>query len=79
MLEASTVQKIWSLIEETSTHILLNQSDLELTQDLIKRLKNEQILNLEEYECAADYIHSKMILIRDLADSRELVVLSSFN
>ncbi len=75
MLQASTLQKLWSLIERTSTQTLLNKTDKELTFYLLTQLENKQILNLQDYESVLNYIYSKITLIRDLADSRELVTL----
>ncbi|MDJ0716712.1 MAG: hypothetical protein QNJ54_21265 [Prochloraceae cyanobacterium] len=75
MLNSSTLQKIWSLIEITSTQTILGKSDRELVLYLLRQLENKHDLNLQEYDSATDYIYSKMTLIRDLADSRELVAL----
>ncbi|MDJ0719819.1 MAG: hypothetical protein QNJ54_37285 [Prochloraceae cyanobacterium] len=75
MLHASTLHKLWSLIEKTSTQTLLNKTDKELALYLLTQLENKQILNLQDYESVLNYIYSKITLIRDLADSRELVTL----
>ena len=73
MLNSSTLQTIWSLIETTSTRTILGKSDRELAQYLLTELEIKQPLNLQEHDSVIGYIYSKMTLIRDLADSRELV------
>ncbi len=73
ILNSSTLQKIWSLVEITSTQTLLGKSDRELVLYLLRQLENKHSLNLQEYDSATNYIYSKITLIRDLADSRELV------
>ena len=62
MLQASTLQKLWSLIERTSTQTLLNKTDKELTFYLLTQLENKQILNLQDYESVLNYIYSKITL-----------------
>ncbi|MGH2416250.1 MAG: hypothetical protein ACRDEA_21680 [Microcystaceae cyanobacterium] len=69
-MDSSMLRYIWSVIEETQTSTLLNFSDAELVQQLIRLLKNRKLLNDEEINIVSAYIGSRVPLIRDLAFAR---------
>ena len=69
MLNSSTLQTIWSLIETTSTRTILGKSDRELAQYLLTELEIKQPLNLQEYDSVIGYIYSKMTL-RNLPENK---------
>ncbi|NMG07463.1 hypothetical protein [Brasilonema sp. UFV-L1] len=69
-MNSSMLRYIWSVIEETQTSTLLNFSDAELVQQLIRLLKNRKRLNDEEISIMSAYIGSRVPLIRDLAFAR---------
>ena len=66
----SNLRNFWYLVEKTNSSSLLNLSDMDLVNHLLRQLENQQLLNLEENDITSDYIYSKITLIRDLADSR---------
>ena len=69
-MEISTLRQFWSLIEETHTNLLLQLSDADLSELLLKQLENRLLLSLEENSILTNYIHDRIALIRDLASAR---------
>ncbi|KAF3884703.1 MULTISPECIES: hypothetical protein [Nostocales] len=69
-MKSSTLRHLWSVIEETQTSILLNFSDTELIQQLLKQLQNQKLMNGEELTTINTYLSSKVPLIRDIALAR---------
>jgi hypothetical protein len=69
-MDSSTLRHIWSVIEETQTSTLLNFSDMELVQQLIRLLENRKLLNDEEISIMSAYICSTVPVVRDLAKAR---------
>lgn len=65
------LRQIWSLIETTQSHILLKLDDASLVQWLLKQLKNEGSFNNNEADILREYLHSKVTLIRDMAQQRQ--------
>ncbi|MDJ0714151.1 MAG: hypothetical protein QNJ54_08010 [Prochloraceae cyanobacterium] len=65
-----TLRQLWSLIEDTQTITLLDLSDIDLVVYLLTQMENRQPLSLQEVDLVSNYIHSKISLIRDLADVR---------
>ncbi|NET35016.1 MAG: hypothetical protein F6K19_23810 [Cyanothece sp. SIO1E1] len=64
------LRQIWSLVDKTQTHVLLNMDDTSLVQWLLRQVGADGSLNQDETSVLSDYIHSKLPLIRDLADER---------
>jgi hypothetical protein len=69
-MKSSTLRQIWSVIEETQTSILLNFSDAELIQQLVKQFQNKKILSAEELTTLRSYLSGRVPLIRDMALAR---------
>jgi hypothetical protein len=69
------LRQLWTLVETTQSHILLSLDDPSLVQWLLKQLGTQRSLNRQEADLFSGYIHSRLPLIRDLAQSR--IVLSS--
>ena len=65
------LRQIWALIETTQSHILLKLDDASLVQWLLKQLKNEGSFNNNEADILREYLHSKVTLIRDMAQQRQ--------
>ena len=65
------LRQIWSLIEDTQSNILLKLDDASLVQWLLKQLKNQGSLSNNDTDVLSDYLHSKLTLIRDLAQERQ--------
>ena len=70
-MEVSRLRQLWSLIEQTQTHILLQLSDNDLSEQLLKQLENREPLSSEQIPTITTYIRNKTSLIRDLAEARK--------
>jgi hypothetical protein len=68
LVNSSILRHFWSLIEEIHPTVLLEISDTELIQQLLKRLECKKILSEEEIINLNAYICSRLPLIRDLAE-----------
>ncbi len=64
------LRQLWSVIEMTQSNILLKLDDASLVQWLLKQTKTQASLNCNEIDTLSDYIHSRLPLIRDLAQER---------
>lgn len=64
------LRRLWALIEATQSSILLSLDDGHLVSWLLRQLKTERSLDSHETYLLKDYIHSKLSLIRDLAEER---------
>lgn len=69
-LDSSKLRQLWSVIDETQTSILLGFTDTELIQQLLRQLENKGLLSVEELTTVSAYLHSRLMLIRDLAKAR---------
>ncbi len=68
LVNSSILRHFWSLIEEIQPTTLLEISDAELIQQLLKRLECKKILSEEEMFNVSAYISSRLPLIRDLTE-----------
>ncbi len=64
------LRQLWSVIEMTQSNILLKLDDASLVQWLLKQTKTQASLHLDETNVLSQYIHSRLTLIRDLAQQR---------
>jgi hypothetical protein len=64
------LRQLWSLIETTQSSVLLTLDDTTLVQWLLRQIKAERSLDYSEADVLADYIQSRLTLIRDLAHER---------
>ncbi|MCJ8279716.1 MAG: hypothetical protein MJK14_07245 [Rivularia sp. ALOHA_DT_140] len=69
---AVTMRHVWSVIEETETKTILTLNDTDLIGQLLKQLENKKLLSSEQFNEMSTYISSRVPLIRDLAQSRQL-------
>jgi len=74
MLNFITIREIWSRVEVTNTETILQLNDEELVKQLRLQVESRLALSSEESQTLSDYISSKILLIRDLAESRIAVV-----
>jgi hypothetical protein len=65
------IRRFWSLVETTQTSTLLNLSDADLIQWLVRQLESQQRLNLAESGFLREYVGSRLTLIRDIAKDRQ--------
>ena len=61
------LRQLWSVVETTQSNTLLKLDDASLVQWLLKQIKTEAMLDHNETNILSDYIHSRLTLIRDLA------------
>jgi hypothetical protein len=69
------LRQLWVLIETTQANMLLNLDDDSLEQWLLKQFNQKRSLNQDEASLLNAYIRSKLSLIRDLAQERQLTEL----
>ncbi|MDX2232839.1 MAG: hypothetical protein NW220_24625 [Leptolyngbyaceae cyanobacterium bins.349] len=70
MLNTSLLRLTWSVIEDAQTTDLLALTDTGLVRLLLQKISSRSLLSGEEICCLYDYISSKSMLIRDMAQSR---------
>lgn len=70
MPHSSTIRLIWLIIEQTQALILLNLSDSDLIQWVQEKLKKQTLISNSELNTVGVYLHSRIPLIRDFAESR---------
>jgi hypothetical protein len=66
------MRQFWSFVEMTQTNIPLSLDDNSLSQWLIRQVRSQRALNNQETDVLADYIQSRLPLIRDLAQEHQL-------
>jgi len=69
-MNISLLRQIWNLIETTNASELLEIGEKELIQRLLNRLDAQKPLAEQERVSLSDYLHSKIGLIKDTAESR---------
>lgn len=69
-LNPMELRKLWGLIEQTQSSILLGCSDTELIQELIFQMEAKDLLDASESNVMRAYLHSRILLIRDFARAR---------
>jgi len=70
MLDSSMIRLTWAVIEEAQSTNLLSLTDTGLVRLLLQRISKRILLNGDEVCALYDYISSRTMLIRDMADSR---------
>lgn len=66
----SLLRQVWTRVEATQTNLLLNLDDASLAQHLLGSLQADRCLETQDARIIQNYIHTKLPLIRDLAQSR---------
>ncbi|MGL5074641.1 MAG: hypothetical protein ACRDBG_02210 [Waterburya sp.] len=69
-MNTTLLRQTWNLIETTNAWELLEASESDLIQKLLLRLDAQKPLADQERISLHDYLHAKMSLIRDTAESR---------
>ena len=70
MVDSLTLRQIWLSIVGIQTKSLLELSDLELTRQIQDKLEQQNVLTAGELKFAQTYIQSRILLIRELAESQ---------
>ncbi len=69
-LEIKIIRMIWAMVEKSNPYSLIQLSDRELSQQLIKEIERAFSLSPEDSQNVSKYIGSRTVLIRDLAYSK---------
>lgn len=69
-MNTTLLRKTWNVIESTNAGELLEISEPELIQRLLRRLDDQNPLADQERISVSDYLLTKMNLIKDTAESR---------
>jgi hypothetical protein len=64
------LRQLWALVDNTQSNILLNLDDTSLVQWLLRNFGSGRSLDRKETDILSNYIHSRLPLIRDLAQER---------
>ncbi|HEY9624025.1 MAG TPA: hypothetical protein V6C78_26945 [Crinalium sp.] len=64
------LRQLWVLVEASQTSTLLGLDDNNLVQWLLRQFRAERSLDHNETDVLVTYIHSKLSLIRDMAQER---------
>jgi hypothetical protein len=64
------LRQLWTLVETSQASFLLSLDDNNLVQWLLRCIRAERSLDHTETDVLTTYIHSKLTLIRDLAQER---------
>lgn len=65
-----TLRQLWSVVETSQSNTLLKLDDASLVQWLVKQTMTQASLDQYETNNLSNYVHSRLALIRDLAQSR---------
>lgn len=75
-IQSTTMRKLWAVVENVPSWDLVNLSDHALSTLLLQEVLGQAALTGEEMTLLSGYIGSKLILIRDMANSRRSGYLS---
>ena len=71
-MNSSILRQFWSVVEATQTVTLMALDDTNLVEQLIQQLRQQCSLNSDQLDSIAVYIRSRLPLVRDLAQARQL-------
>jgi hypothetical protein len=66
----AVIRQLWSVVESTQAHTLLQLDDASLVQWLLKQTKKQTFLDGKETDILSEYIQSRLNLIREIAHER---------
>jgi hypothetical protein len=69
IIDPSVLRLLWKVVSEVNYQELLSLPDRELSQVLIQKVSNQVVLDPEETQKLDEYVSSKLLLIRDIADA----------
>jgi hypothetical protein len=70
-MSPTMMRQFWSVVDAVRASIPLSLDDTSLEQWLLRRLRSEQALNHHEATVVGAYIHTRLPLIRDLAQEHQ--------
>lgn len=69
-MNPTMMRQFWALVEMTQSNIPLGMDDRGLSQWLLRQVRSQRSLNTQETDVLADYIQSRLPLIRELAQEQ---------
>lgn len=69
IIDPSILRLLWKVVSEINYQELLSLPDRELSQVLIQQVDRQLPLDPENAEKLDAYVHSKLLLIRDIAET----------
>ncbi|MCC5641034.1 hypothetical protein LC593_35445 [Nostoc sp. CHAB 5844] len=70
LVNSKILRQLWAVVEQTQSSTLLGLSDPDLVKLLLGQIESNKVLNYEETRSLTDYILTRTLLIRDLAQAR---------
>ena len=64
------LRQIWTLVESSQASLLVRLDDPDLEQWLMRQFTKDQTLSPIESQAMTHYVHSKLPLIRDMAEQK---------
>jgi hypothetical protein len=64
------LRQIWTLVESSQASLLVRLDDPDLEQWLMRQFTKDQTLSPSESQAITHYVHSKLPLIRDMAEQK---------
>lgn len=64
------LRQIWTLVESSQASLLVRLDDPDLEQWLMRQFTKDQTLSPSESQAIIHYVHSKLPLIRDMAEQK---------
>ncbi len=68
-IESKIIRAVWCSVERINKNTLLQLSDRDLTYQVMKQVESVSTITSEDRQSLIDYIRSKVLLIREIADS----------
>lgn len=72
VVNSNILRQFWAVVEQTQSSTLLGLSDPDLVNLLLRQIESNKVLNYEETCSLTNYILSRTLLIRDLAQARSV-------
>lgn len=69
VIDPSVLRLFWKVVSEINYQAMLSLPDRDLSQVLIQKVSDRLLLDPEQTQTLGDYSISKVLLIRDLAES----------
>lgn len=68
-IKSSIVRAVWASVSAINAQILLQLSDSDLIHQIFREVDHTSALSSEDRQSLIDYISSRIMLIRDIAES----------
>ncbi|WP_404783680.1 hypothetical protein [Altericista sp. CCNU0014] len=65
-MNSCILRRLWSVVEETQTPVILELNDADLVQQLLHQFQNRHALTRTEAQAVRCYLGDRLALIRDM-------------